>query len=112
MGFFCAWGAREYETDRYGVVSGGCMLEIHGTRGFLGRILSRCVLISSFTSHLIITPKLFAATRGSAAPVLCARMTRGDKYVILEMTPRAVQIGLVEFCIVATVVLQSGCNIE
>ncbi|KAF9020556.1 hypothetical protein BDZ89DRAFT_1202816 [Hymenopellis radicata] len=54
------------------------------------------------------------ATHGSKSPCLYAKVYRDEKLkaVILEVATQAIQIGLLEICIVATVLLQSGSNID
>ncbi|KAG7442342.1 uncharacterized protein BT62DRAFT_1010618 [Guyanagaster necrorhizus] len=55
---------------------------------------------------------LFTATYGSTPPSPIAKILRGDRTVTLDITGQAIQIGLLEICIVATVLLQSERNID
>ncbi|KAF8907739.1 hypothetical protein CPB85DRAFT_1524911 [Mucidula mucida] len=54
------------------------------------------------------------ATHGSKHPCVYAKIYRDEKLkaVILEVATQAIQLGLLEICIVATVLLQSGNNID
>ncbi|KAJ7629033.1 hypothetical protein FB45DRAFT_1029083 [Roridomyces roridus] len=49
---------------------------------------------------------------GLGAPEMYARMSREDDEVVLDLTTEAVQIGLLEVCITAAVLLQSGRKID
>ncbi|KAK0460163.1 uncharacterized protein EV420DRAFT_1628925 [Desarmillaria tabescens] len=55
---------------------------------------------------------IICATYGSTPPTPIAKILRGDKAVSLEITAEAIQVGLLEICIVATVLLQSGRTID
>ncbi|GLB35696.1 hypothetical protein LshimejAT787_0212610 [Lyophyllum shimeji] len=48
----------------------------------------------------------------SNAPEMFAKVTRGNNTVKLEMTPQAIQAGLLEMSVVATVLLQCGRQID
>lgn len=45
-------------------------------------------------------------------PVFLAKISKTPEHVALEFTPRALQLGLFEVCILATILLQSGRRIE
>ncbi|KAJ7625192.1 hypothetical protein B0H17DRAFT_1288206 [Mycena rosella] len=49
---------------------------------------------------------------GLGAPQIYARVFREDGEVTLELTQEAVQIGLLELCVTAALLLQSGRNID
>ncbi len=71
--------------------------------------------VSSCSSQLI--DRYFPAnlaTHGSKHPCVYAKIYRDEKLkaVILEVATQAIQLGLLEICIVATVLLQSGNNID
>ncbi|KAF9027529.1 hypothetical protein BDZ89DRAFT_952064 [Hymenopellis radicata] len=57
---------------------------------------------------------LFVSTHGSMTPCLYAKIYQDSKLkaVILEISTGAIQIGLLESCVVAAVLLQSGNNID
>ncbi|KAF9049499.1 hypothetical protein BDZ89DRAFT_1154387 [Hymenopellis radicata] len=55
---------------------------------------------------------LYTATHASTPPTPCGKLSRTDRVVTLELTANAVQVGLLEFCIVAAVLLQSGRRID
>ncbi|PCH35194.1 hypothetical protein WOLCODRAFT_91463 [Wolfiporia cocos MD-104 SS10] len=48
----------------------------------------------------------------STAPTVLARIARGQRMVMLEMTPEAMQLGLLEAAIVATVMFTCGHNVD
>jgi len=50
-------------------------------------------------------------TVGPSPPVMLAKISRDSNAVKLEMTPQAVQAGLLEVSVLATVLFQSGYNI-
>ncbi|KAK1219767.1 hypothetical protein PQX77_017507 [Marasmius sp. AFHP31] len=49
---------------------------------------------------------------GTSAVECYAKIIRGEGYVTLQMTSRAAQLGLLEPCVVAAVLLQSGRKID
>lgn len=49
---------------------------------------------------------------GLGAPQTYARISRQEASVTLELTTEAIQIGLLEVCIAATLLLQCGRNID
>ncbi|KAJ7511481.1 hypothetical protein B0H11DRAFT_1845259 [Mycena galericulata] len=49
---------------------------------------------------------------GLGAPQIYARVSREERTVKLELTAEAIQIGLLEICIAATLLLQCGRNID
>ncbi|KAJ7691007.1 hypothetical protein B0H17DRAFT_935402 [Mycena rosella] len=49
---------------------------------------------------------------GLGAPQIYARVFRQNEDLVLEMTPEAVQIGLLEICVAAALLLESGRNID
>ncbi|KAJ7467532.1 hypothetical protein FB451DRAFT_1340446 [Mycena latifolia] len=49
---------------------------------------------------------------GLGAPQTYARVHREDGEVVLELTQEAIQIGLLEICVAAALLLQSGRNID
>ncbi|KAK0477354.1 hypothetical protein IW261DRAFT_1338517 [Armillaria novae-zelandiae] len=55
---------------------------------------------------------LCTATYGSTPPSPIAKILRGDGTVTLELTAQAIQVGLLEICVVATVLLQSERTID
>ncbi|KAF8989484.1 hypothetical protein BDQ17DRAFT_1256810 [Cyathus striatus] len=55
---------------------------------------------------------LCLCSAGPAPPELYARVSRSGNEVVLEVAPEAIQLGLLEFIIIATVVLQSGRVID
>jgi hypothetical protein len=54
--------------------------------------------------------QLYAA--GTATPSTLARVSKSFNIVKLEMTPEAMELGLLEVCVVVTVLLQCGRNID
>ncbi|KAJ7687995.1 hypothetical protein B0H17DRAFT_1203198 [Mycena rosella] len=56
------------------------------------------------------TLQLYSA--GLGAPQIYARVFREDEEVALELTQEAVQIGLLELCVTAALLLQSGRDID
>ncbi|KAJ7036176.1 hypothetical protein C8F04DRAFT_1233308 [Mycena alexandri] len=54
---------------------------------------------------------IFLYAAGVGRPQVYAQVSRGEDSVKLEMTPEAIQIGLLEICVVATFLLQCGKNI-
>ncbi|KAF8998251.1 hypothetical protein BDQ17DRAFT_1247808 [Cyathus striatus] len=57
-------------------------------------------------SHLCL------CSAGPTTPELYARVSRSGNEVLLEIAPEAIQLGLLEFAIIATMVLQSGKRID
>jgi len=51
-------------------------------------------------------------THGTANPELYAKVIRGEGYVALDITTHAIQLGLLEPCVVAVVLMQSGRHID
>ncbi|THV03706.1 hypothetical protein K435DRAFT_715368 [Dendrothele bispora CBS 962.96] len=51
-------------------------------------------------------------SHGTADPQLYAKVARGDGHVALDITSAAIQLGLLEPCVVAVVLLQSGRHID
>ncbi|KAJ7454329.1 hypothetical protein B0H11DRAFT_2325102 [Mycena galericulata] len=49
---------------------------------------------------------------GLGAPQIYARVSREERAVKLDLTAEAIQIGLLEICITATILLQCGRNID
>ncbi|KAF9058527.1 hypothetical protein BDP27DRAFT_1240773 [Rhodocollybia butyracea] len=46
------------------------------------------------------------------APVFLARISRGHGTIMLDLTNQAIQLGLLNACLIATVVMQCGKNID
>ncbi|KAK7051983.1 hypothetical protein R3P38DRAFT_2857956 [Favolaschia claudopus] len=55
---------------------------------------------------------IFLYAAGVGQPQAYAQISRGKNSVTLEMTPEAIQIGLLEICVVATFLLQCGRPID
>ncbi|KAJ7627011.1 hypothetical protein FB45DRAFT_835313 [Roridomyces roridus] len=49
---------------------------------------------------------------GLGAPQIYGRILRGEETVTLELTTEAIQVGLLEVCVAATLLLQCGRNID
>ncbi|KIM86694.1 hypothetical protein PILCRDRAFT_64756 [Piloderma croceum F 1598] len=59
-----------------------------------------------YSSHIC----LYAA--GTATPKTLAKVSKSFNIISLEMTPEAIQLGLLEICVIVTVLLQCGRNID
>lgn len=57
-----------------------------------------------------VYPQLYKVN--STAPRVLARVARGQNMVLLEITSEAMNLGLLESCMVATVMLTCGHNID
>lgn len=71
------------------------------------------ICVSDFQSYLsayIDALQLFNSGPGPA--MIHAKITRATGRIILEMTTDALNAGLLEACVVAAVLLQSGRNID
>ncbi|KAJ7080449.1 hypothetical protein C8R44DRAFT_992459 [Mycena epipterygia] len=55
---------------------------------------------------------IFLCAAGLGQPQVYAQVSQGDHEVTLQLTPEAIQIGLLEICVVATFLLLSGRNID
>lgn len=51
-------------------------------------------------------------TGASSGPTFLAKLTRGPTFITLELTPDALQLGLLDSIVVATLLLQCGRNID
>jgi hypothetical protein len=49
---------------------------------------------------------------GSSNAILLARVTRGSGVISLEVTPDAIQLGILDSIVTATFLLQSGRNVD
>ncbi|KAJ7473497.1 hypothetical protein FB451DRAFT_1558691 [Mycena latifolia] len=54
---------------------------------------------------------IFLYAAGLGQPQVYAQVSRGDNAVTLQLTVEAIQLGLLEVCVAATFLLQSGRNI-
>jgi hypothetical protein len=60
----------------------------------------------------IVHSKLQLYSAGLASPQTYARITREEGAVALDITAEAIQIGLLEVCVAAAFLLQSGRRID
>ncbi|KAJ7659449.1 hypothetical protein B0H17DRAFT_954765 [Mycena rosella] len=55
---------------------------------------------------------IFLYSAGLGEPQLYAQVSRGENSVTMQVTAEAIQLGLLEVCVAATFLLQSGRNID
>lgn len=72
--------------------------------------VSTAHIFSSVAFNQYIYIQLYAA--GTSPPRTIARICKSFNIISLEMTPEAMQLGLLEVCVVTTVLLQCGRNID
>ena len=63
-----------------------------------------------FLIHFFLSFQLYAATSGN--PKFVARINRSNGAIVLDFTPEAMQLGLLEPVVTACLLMQCGRNID
>lgn len=69
-----------------------------------------CIATVLFETDGILSVQLYRTQ--TSAPKVLARVARAPSAVLLELTQEAIQLGLLEPCLVATVLFVCGHNID